>query len=437
MRVLFVTYHYPPDPAVGAFRPGKVVDAFRAAGHEVVVVTANLPGEKSGLRVDEPGLRVRTVPTWSNPRDWYASIKSAFLRLRGAAVQENVRGISTGPVRATTTLPRWKRWIFSLLWLPDPRQGIVPPVLLASLKERHTGYDLVYSSGPPFSIHLAAWMARLLFRARWMVEFRDPWTSNPWKPWHVRSAFSDGAERWMERRCLAGADRVVCVTEGIRTGFESLNRGTGGKLLVALNGIDHLRNGEPASRRDGPVRVLHVGTLYHNRDPRPFLDALATARERYGMSPENVAVSFVGNCRWFGDCSLEAEIARRGLGDLVTLHDWVPHEEITHMLEEADVLLLLAQNQPDQVPNKLYEYLGTRKVILAWADEPGESAAMLGAVGGHTVISDHPAEEQAEMVARALGLVSGERAEPDGVVLERWRTGNQMATIVSSAESLL
>jgi glycosyltransferase involved in cell wall biosynthesis len=205
---------------------------------------------------------------------------------------------------------------------------------------------------------------------------------------------------------------------------------------VALNGIDHLRNGEPTRRGKGPVKILHVGTLYHSRDPRPFLNALATARERHQFTSAHVAVSFVGNCRWFGDISLEAEIARRGLGDLVALHDWVPHEEIGEMLEEADILLLLAQNQPDQVPNKLYEYLGTGKVILAWADEPGESARMLRVVGGHLVVSDQSGEKQAEMVAQALGLGAEERTPPDRDVLEQWRTENQMASIVTLAEEL-
>ncbi len=43
-KLVLLSYHYPPSEAVGGLRAEKVVSAFRAAGHEVHVITARLPG---------------------------------------------------------------------------------------------------------------------------------------------------------------------------------------------------------------------------------------------------------------------------------------------------------------------------------------------------------------------------------------------------------
>ena len=93
-------------------------------------------------------------------------------------------------------------------------------------------------------------------------------------------------------------------------------------------------------------------------------------------------------------------------------------------------LLLLAQNQPDQVPNKLYEYLGTRRTILAFVDQDGESAAMLRQVGGHYLFSgseEAPVEEAIiRLVTRRDGPTPG-----DDRLLEAWTTRAQMNQLVT------
>jgi len=41
--------------------------------------------------------------------------------------------------------------------------------------------------------------------------------------------------------------------------------------------------------------VVHTGTLYLDRDPRPFLRAVATVRERNGQAAERLRVVFMGH----------------------------------------------------------------------------------------------------------------------------------------------
>jgi len=99
------------------------------------------------------------------------------------------------------------------------------------------------------------------------------------------------------------------------------------------------------------------------------------------------------------------------------------------------VLLLLAQGQPNQVPNKLYDYLGTRHRILAFADAEGETARMLTRVGGHYLVTTTDPTQAARLTDAAL--FGRDSAGPgDDAVLREWTTDRQMARLVSLLEEL-
>ena len=324
--------------------------------------------------------------------------------------------------------PFWKRAIFSLLWLPDDRQGFILPAIRAARPLLARSNSVLYTSAPPFSTLLAGWWLRRGRGVRWVVEFRDPWAGNPWKPAHVRSAFTDSAERMMERRVLTRADLIVAVSEGIERGIRDRRPDLASRLLTIRNGIDQL-SAAPAEQSNGPVRIVHVGSFYHGRDPRPFLHGLAAVTQANGWGPEHVRVDLVGKCRWYQGSSIEQEVDTLGLRDVVHFHDWVPHAEAQAFVHSADALLLLAQNQPDQVPNKLYEYLGVRRTILAFLDEEGESSRMLRRVGGHLLLTGQDARATEEALVRLISRQPPDQL-PNAAVLQEWTAGTQMQHLV-------
>jgi hypothetical protein len=125
-------------------------------------------------------------------------------------------------------------------------------------------------------------------------------------------------------------------------------------------------------------------------------------------------------------------VSRLGLQEQVRFQDWVPHEACQEIIRGADVLLLLAQQQPDQVPNKLYEYLGTRAPILAFADDDGETAAMLREAGGHTLVTGDDLEAAARGIEQALGFAAEPRVLPDESRLRAWTTEGQMQHLLTA-----
>ena len=106
----------------------------------------------------------------------------------------------------------------------------------------------------------------------------------------------------------------------------------------------------------------------------------------------------------FDGASMIDFLRERGLEDVVRLEGWMERDACLQQMRSADALFLLATDQPDQVPNKLYDYLGTRRPILAVTDSHGESARMLRQLGGHVIVTENYAPPIMTAIREIIGL---------------------------------
>lgn len=428
MKIIVIAYAFPPFPVVGSFRAGNVVEAFRDAGHSVEVITVRLRGESDSIRVAEPDYRVRAVRAIPGPLQLYRKLKKRFVS-KGAGQDSSSSREEYGPnpLALASQVPWWKRYILSALGVPDTQQGFIPPALGAALRAARGGADLIYTTAPPFSSHLVGLALKILTGTRWVAEFRDPWTDNPARLSHLRSKGADAVNRWLERRCIYGADQIVTVSYPVYERLrEMLNHDERDQVILVRNGIDQISDPDGESE-PGPFQIVYTGGIYPTYDPRPFLRGLAAFRCDQGLGSEDIQVRFVGRCRWFGDISLEKMVQRLGVEDLVEFREWVPQPICNELCRDADLLLLLAQGRPGQIPNKLYDYLGLRKPILAFATDDSESARMLRRVGGHYIVTDNDPESAKSGLEAAFRDRNIEDADRyDEALLEQWSTERQM-----------
>jgi hypothetical protein len=276
---------------------------------------------------------------------------------------------SPGPLR---------RLLFAALSLPDESNYSIGAFARVGGEALRAGADLLYSTAPPFSLHLSALRLRRRSAVPWVAEFRDPWRHAATSRAAARHPLTAGLDRSLERRVLRAADAIVMATEAARQHVAPLlpaERRAG--VLVARNGIPDWDPVPPASPH-GPFRIVHTGSLYMGRDPGDFFRARAGFVQRNGITPAELQVELIGDARHYGGSSVVSLVEQLGLGGLVHFEDWLPHAAVRERLARADALLLFAQGQPLQVPNKLYEYLAVRRPILAFVDREGESAALLG-----------------------------------------------------------
>lgn len=434
MKVLLIAHSYPPDPFVGAFRAAKVADAFRRHGHEVAVVTAKQPGKEQGDSSSErTGVQVHPVHSLPHPRHVFVWLKR---RLQGNPAGAGSAARDTWfdrKLRRERSTSRWKQLLLSTLWIPDDLQGFIPGALVRSLVLMRGGADLVYTTAPPFSDHLIGLLLKLLTGVRWAAEFRDPWSDNPEKSLRARSGPADAVNRWLERQCLLRADHVVAVAESTRDLLaEKVPRSHQAKIVLALNGIDDLAEPRDHPRSPGPFRIVYAGSFASGRDPRPFLQALSLLRHERNLGSRDIEVEFISRSPIFQGISLLAFAREVGIAELIRFTEWMPQQECRRRMYTADLLLLLFWGHRIQIPNKLYDYLGARRPILALVDPAGEAARMLLRTGRHHVVThDDPATIK-RALEQAMLSAPDERALPVEPNLIEWGSVRQMEQLIKA-----
>jgi glycosyltransferase involved in cell wall biosynthesis len=422
-HVVMVAYHFPPATAVGAQRPALLVEALLAAGVDVDVVRACLPGESPGTeeresRGDGAVLRVHAVASGRGlrelARDVYRATRRLLRRLRGA---DTVHAPASAPARSAPSpdqvyardrFSRGRRWALSLLRVPDDHQAFIGPALRRIMASTVRSHSVIYCSAPPFSALVASRLAAIARRVPLIAELRDPWTDNPARGAHTRSALADAAQSALERLCVGHASRVVTVTESVADTLRRRYRrlSTDDRVLAIPTGIaaDAWHDAPPPKHgaSNSVARVVYAGTLYLARDPRPVLAALAHLRGSSCATERQVHLDLVGQCAEYRGTAVSRWVDELGLSGAVHIHAEEPRSRVLQRLRRADALLLLARGQPDQIPHKLYEYLGARVPIVALVDPGGATERLLRRLGGHHIVADDDPLAVARAIAAAV-----------------------------------
>ena len=378
VKCLLISFHYPPDPAIGAVRVAAIAEAMGRAGHEVKVVAAAGPasaGPAAGEVVQSPWFDVRTLrlvgprASSGNSRRMQRSPERRQHPQpgsNGSGIADSVsntramrsafaRSITPGsPLRAAIAKSRG-----AVLEYPDAMVGWIPGAFHKARRICGTWpCDVVVSSGPPFSAHVVAAAIAREWGIPWVADYRDLWTNGTYydKPdWRRR------LDTRLEGRLLASTAFVTTVSEPLAG---DLRRDFGVKAEVALNGFDDVEveafgQREPLS--EARLNLLFVGNnLYGGRrSPQLLFDAAA----QMGLGPNDIRFHFLGT-----DPEFVAQTASTaGVADLVAVYPRTSQAESVAMQARADVLMLLMWNHPGEAgvySGKIYEYIAVRRPIL-------------------------------------------------------------------------
>lgn len=386
LRLLIVSWYFPPANAIGAVRVGKLARFLRERGHAVRVVAARDAGLDRSLPLEIPPEHVRHLhsPDVNALPAYLQRLRKRWL-LGGGAADKIAPGEGGGGL-----LHRLAESYIHCTNIPDRQVGWLPGAVAAGggiIAEWRP--DLIYASGPPFTGLVAG---RILSRRHgipWVAELRDRWADDPYfrsPPWRRRLL------KRIERMVLGGAAGLVTVSEPWARCYRS---GYGLPVAVASNGFDPRDFPEDAAAPPFDAErltILYTGVIYCGfRDPRPLFAALRLL----GPLRDRVRAVFVGAQP---ECVIPAAEAM-GVGDLVEVRPAVPYAGSLALQRRADVLLLMQWNDPREqgnCPAKLFEYLGARRPVLGLGLDDGVPAAIIRGRGAGR-FSNAPEEIAAQL----------------------------------------
>ena len=407
LRILVVSYAFPPQAEVGSIRIAQLCRYLPEHGIEPIVLTVE---ERFYEAVDSSrampaSMKVLRTPQMSTPLDWYGKIKRSITSSRPPEKTEAKVGGASGRQKSG----RLRQNALALLQIPDRYWGWYWPAIRRGeqfLREERV--DAIFSSGPPWTCHLIACHLKTTFNLPWLLDFRDPWASLA--PERTGPGWWHQIAEHMERRCVRKANLVVCNTERLchafRRHYTDLNPE---KFRTLTNGFEDL----PVSRTQPakPKRLLlHLGSIYAQRRIDTFLVALAELVRSGRLKAESIQVVFQGDI----DPSHLAE-AGRLVPDLlqskcVEFRARVNWELAWQLLWESDLLLLFQGSHQLQVPAKFYEYLQTGIPILA-VTEAGALTDILQATQSGIWAKSDDQREIEDQLLRALQMPRRSREE--------------------------
>lgn len=405
MKLLLVSYYYPPMGGAGVQRALKFSKYLGEFGVQPVVLAAEDASylQDPSLLADVPaGVEVLRVP-------FQPLLQRALARRTAAA----------GTSAAAPATPSRARWRDAALGLwaaaqfPDDKAGWARRALApARALLRDERIEMILSSAPPMAAHA---LARRLAREvglPWVADYRDLWTDNPG---YLAPGWRRVLDRGTEARWLRQAAGVVTVTPGWQQRFE---RQLGAATPVAFipNGYDeadfNALPAPPSAPADGAFRLVHTGSFYGPRDPATLLDGLA----RYlAAAPAGAAGARPLRLRLVGTIGsrFDAVLARfdaRHPG-VVERRAYVPHPEALAEMVAADALLLVVgAGAPGRdgavvagtLPGKVFEYLRSGRPVLLLGDPQGDAAQLLRRHGRGWVADETQPAQIAEALARMM-----------------------------------
>ena len=341
-RFLILTRNFPPVVSGGARRPFLIAKGLEALGASVRVVAPQLPKGIEGVQVPH------SAPVEDGD--------GRFLSDKKTPLRDFVR---------------------AHFLLPDPD-------IRWSLKvSRHTNElddfnpDVVLSTSPPESIHIAGGKLARQFNAKWIADFRDHWLETPLMSQRQNLARRN-IERIMARHILSKVDVLTAPSEAMLQ--EALAYAPHARRLLLPQPAPTPSNDNPgtlAKDNIGTVVILHTGSFSLSHGPRaiePVLEFFQTAHKTDPRLELHLAGRLTEN---------EARAAAMVSG--VTINGVISMEEAWAAQRQADILLLVAAPGTNITPGKLSEYEVSGKPIVAlggstWAHDVNQSEEPLSRI---------------------------------------------------------
>ena len=340
-RVLVLAYFFPPLGGAGVQRSLKFVKYLPEHGFAPTVITTRsrryqIHDDSMAAEIP-PGTRVLRALDIPLPT-WFAGVLRRLGLGRAAAVA-SWPDISLGWAVAAA----WTGW-------------------RAIRRERP---DVILTTSPPASAHLAGWLLGWLTGVPWVADFRDPWSANAGADAEPR--LRRALTRSVERRIVADAAGVVVVADYFH--IEGAPIGAAKRVTIP-NGVDEDDVSAALAVRVAAdvFRLSYVGSIYADRDCGPVLEALRRLIDDGVIDPDRFELRIVGNV-WLPAFAQASPVR------LVT-SGYVDHGTALAEMRSSTALLLYVAPGSLAPSGKLFEYLASERPVLAVA-HPDNLAARL------------------------------------------------------------
>lgn len=350
MKILYISFFFPPFNTIGGLRAYGQVKALREAGCDVRVITSANQGFEKEENFDYEKLG----------RDTY------YIRSSNQVLRPSPR-VSSLKV-FLINLPRiFNRYFFLLKYLvlgEEKKWLQQAKIEYASILGTWVP-DIIFSSQSPISSHKLASFISSEKNIKWAAEYRDSWSYNPMAFSSSQYDLSSIIMRIIEKKILRNCSLIVSATKNIQSYYEKHFKIDN---FLLYGGWETEINTYQVPSTRSKIQITHLGSMLQGRRSiKPILNII----NRSKTISKNYEFQFIGR-----DTNIFKKNLRGKSQDSVFLRDLVPFSEAEKYGYKTDILLILMMDNLQEkytLTGKIFDYIKYKKPILIV--DPFESEA--------------------------------------------------------------
>lgn len=356
-KVLFLLYYFPPMGGSGVQRPLKFLKYLPQFGWEPIVLCP----EHGAYSYMDPTLEVD-----------YKSLNIKVVRVGNETIHNSA--FASYLIKRTESVKNTIRRISDWFYIPDnKKQWTIKAIEIGLKLIEEEKIDLIFSSAPPFSSHLAAIELGNKTNTKVVVDYRDAWTNSHLERfptfWHKKK------NEELEEFVAKNADSICAINQPILDSVSKAYRNNQLKKVIS-HGYDSddfekamLLPLDSRLQDNQHIYFIHNGLFYNERRPDELLISFSKLKDK-GAIPRLKLVLQGGL-----DETQKKLLDKWGLTkDVIDLGYQAHTQSLRNMMGcDANILLIGHKKRADQiVTGKLFEYIGSQKPIIALVP-PGEA----------------------------------------------------------------
>lgn len=356
-KVLIITYYWPPAGGAGVQRVLKFAKYLPQFGWQPIILTVDNPDCPV---IDETLLK--DIP--AECKVYKTKAIEPFELYKKLTGKDKNYKIPSDVITKSTNLSlteRISKWIRINLFIPDAKIGWKYFAVKEGLKIiKNEKVDLIFSTSPPHTVQLIAKKLAKLTKLKWIADFRDPWLEIVHYQNLKRNFLTKIIDKNLEKKVLHNADSIITISDDIINLFKSKIGEK--KYFIIPNGYDETDFQQIEKSKNDIFTIAYTGVITKTRIPYVFLSAL----KRFVAENHITNIKFIiagKTCNEF-----VSQVKKFNLENFVEGKGFLPHHESTNILQNADVLLLIIDDVPNNkgfLTGKIFEYLGSKKPIFA------------------------------------------------------------------------
>ena len=369
MKVLIITYYWPPAGGSGVQRWLKFVKYLQKFDIEPIIYTvdnANYPKEDISLIHEIPkNIKVLKQPIWE-PTDLL------FWKKKETQKKDVSNAVKNG----------FLSFVRGNFFIPDPKVFWVN----SSVKYLHeflksNKIDVVISTGPPHSMHLIAKKIHQKNNIKWIADFRDPWSDLYYNKDFNQLPFAKNKNIKLETSVLENADCILTVSNSLKKQFSKKAK----RVEVITNGFDDEVLTENLISLNTKFTISYIGLLPKQSNPKILFKVLEILCLENSDFKKDLQINLIGD---IAD-AVKIEIGIHNLSKNTQFIGYVSHQKAIEYQKTSQVLLLLIpniENSKGILTGKLFEYLTAKRPILAIGPANGDLSEILKSTNAGVIV---------------------------------------------------